>query len=281
VVITEERFWALLLESNPFPEAVSSDEDAIDVTAHLTALKERSSRMSQIDSEAAQRQQIHKGREGRPGPEMKWLAAALAVVVAGLAVFLIARTQDDAPTADNPLGIATAFLDAQNQHDGATMSSLTAVNATLAGLLVEDPADFELLAQFERGVGWQVVVDRCTDFDPVPDGSVRVFCMFEVESNWNRALGHGPIPNNSIRFVINHGKIQDLSHELGSEIVDVQRPFQTWLSQAHPEDAIRMFRQEDLQNPAFPAARPLLTHETVSLFAQYTDEYLAAEEGNN
>lgn len=280
-MISEERFWALLVESNPIPEATPLDPDVIDVTAHLTTLQERSSRMSQTDSEAAQREHAPGPSGRRATPQLKWLAAALAVAFAGLSVFLMVRTGEDAPTADSPAGIATAFLDAQNEHDGAAMSSLTTTDAALTGLLVEDPADFELLAGFERAVGWQIVVDRCIDFDALADGSVRVFCTFDVQSDWNRALGRGPIPDNTIRFVINDGKIQNIHHEIGEEILDVQVPFQVWLNQTHPEDAARMFRQEDLTNPDFGAARPLLTPETISLFAQYTEEYVRTRTDNS
>lgn len=279
-MITEERFWTLLVEANPIPDAELHESGSLEVTAHLTSSIERSSRMSQTGQEIVTRRNRPKQGQRNNGPRIKWLAAAVAVVTVGIAAFFLARTFDTAPVADSPLGIADTFLDAQNRHDGAKMAELTAADADVEGFLVGDPAEFELLTEFERSIGWQVLIDECMAFDPVADGSVRVFCTFDVDSDWSRALDRGPIPSNNVRFVIDQGKIQYVAFDIGSEIMDVQRSFQTWLSNTHPEDEIRMFREEDRLNPGFGVPRPLLTAENISLFARYTEEYLAARASN-
>lgn len=275
-MITEERFWALLVESNPFPGSSTLDSEVIDIAAHVAALEERSGEMSsQTEEKTDQRHRASEDAQRRNQAVMKWLAAALVAVVVGLAVFLIARSSDDAPVVDGPLGIVTGFLDAQNRHDGRAMASLTAPDAALEGLLVEDPAELDLLAEFERAIGWQVLVDKCIDFPALEDGSARVFCTFGAQSDWNRALGRGVIHNSSISFVVKGEKIRYVSHSLGSEIQVVQTPFMDWLNRMHPEDVAAMFREEDLRNPDIGVPRPRLTPETISLFTLYTEEYVA------
>lgn len=91
---TQDQVWAALIESNPVPDVDVFGRENMDDATHLATLQKGSSEMTQLstkEEETAQRSR-----------SMAWLAAAVLVVLVGVAVVLLNQGDEEAPTATDP-----------------------------------------------------------------------------------------------------------------------------------------------------------------------------------
>jgi ketosteroid isomerase-like protein len=108
-VSVEDRVIALIDEGNPIPDPNDLDRDRLDAAAYLATLEPRSSEVTQVDTRSED--QIAK-RTYWP-----WLAAAMVIVLVGLAVVLLNQS-DDNPAADaSPEEVLTDYAAVSNSGD--------------------------------------------------------------------------------------------------------------------------------------------------------------------
>lgn len=263
---TEERVWTLLVEANPIPEVGASDPEEIDIATHLATLEERSSEMVQVDTESKAEQRRRRGKT-------RWLAAAAVLVaIVGAVALVISQRMDDKPLAE-ATDTVIAFMEARNNHDAEAMASLYTADANVGLPWISTPSQFGTLAEFEKAVEKQLVALQCFDPQSTPQGFVKVVCIYRVELAWTRALGIDPVRHTST-FTMNDGAIQSLSlTAAATQVASMQRGFVSWLETSHPDDVRKMFQEEGL------FWKEIITDETVELFEQYTEEFVAETTG--
>lgn len=261
---TEERALRMLAEANPIPDEESIELD-LGADRYFEILEQRGSQMTQLDTRRSQPDPKRSARRG-----LTAVALAAAAVVA--AIFFVAT--EDQQVVGEPVDIAQAFIEARNGHDGEAMTALLAPDALIEGELVEgDPSRYPLLAEFERAVGMQYQVDDC--IETTAADTVRLLCIYLLESSWSQAVGLEPIPVNSFRFNIVDGRIQYLLNNLNfNALAPVQSAFSDWLESNHPDEVERMFRPDDVGVP-----RPVMTPEAIELFDRYTAEFVTEMSG--
>ena len=104
-----EAVFTLLVESNPIPDLSVLDLADVSAATYLDTLEQRSSEVTQVDTR--REDQIAK-RTYWP-----WLAAAMAIVLVGLAVVLL-NQGDDTPAADaSPGEVLTDYTATRNSGD--------------------------------------------------------------------------------------------------------------------------------------------------------------------
>jgi len=175
------------------------------------------------------------------------------------------------------LHIATAFMEARANYDGAALEALVASDASIAGLEFIDSADqYPMLAELERVTGASYLDVRCT-----AGSADRVVCRYTLENDLTRALGVGPYPNNSFLLSIVDGQIVLVNHNIRTDdyIPEAVAPLRSWVIANHPDDYAVMYRP----NPV-PGADdlPAITPEAISLWEVRVVEFvaeLAASEG--
>lgn len=91
----EERVLTLFAEGNPVPDLDDLERVDIEAAAYLAILEQRSSEVTQLDDKKLK-------KETRKRPNMSWPVAAAAVIVLGVAIFLLSRGNEDAPVVTEP-----------------------------------------------------------------------------------------------------------------------------------------------------------------------------------
>jgi hypothetical protein len=100
MVISEDQGLLMLRNANPVPE---TDREAADIDAalHLVAAEQRSSEVTQLSTQ----------EQETPKPNrtyMGWLAAALVVVLVGVAILILNRGAEEAPPATEAVSTTVA-----------------------------------------------------------------------------------------------------------------------------------------------------------------------------
>ena len=93
---TQEQIWTVLVNANPVPDVDVFGRENVEDAAHLAALNQGSSGMTQLSTKQDEPRQSNR----RP---MAWLAAAAFVAMVGLVVFLLNQGAEESPTATNPV----------------------------------------------------------------------------------------------------------------------------------------------------------------------------------
>ena len=108
-MITEETVMTIFVEANPAPDVDELDLGQTGSAAYLATLAQRSSEMTQVDT---RREDQKEKRTYWP-----WLAAAMVIVLVGLAVVLL-NQGDDAPVADaSPAEVLADYTEVRNSGD--------------------------------------------------------------------------------------------------------------------------------------------------------------------
>ena len=108
-MITEETVMTIFVEANPAPDVDKLDLVQTGSAAYLATLETRSSEVTQLDT---RREDQKEKRTYWP-----WLAAAMVIVVVGLAVVLL-NQGDDTPAADaSPEEVLADYAAARNSGD--------------------------------------------------------------------------------------------------------------------------------------------------------------------
>ena len=125
-----EAVFTLLVESNPIPDLSVLDLADVSAATYLDTLEQRSSEVTQVDTR--REDQIAK-RTYWP-----WLAAAMAIVLVGLAVVLL-NQGDDTPAADaSPEEVLTDYAAARNSGDINAVVAFYAEDAVVENHPLDD-----------------------------------------------------------------------------------------------------------------------------------------------
>jgi hypothetical protein len=161
--------------------------------------------------------------------------------------------------------VATAFIAAAAAHDKEAAAELLAPEYATPGF--DDMAAWD----HDRAIGWTFDVQDCEVMTGA-EGSTPVDCTVLVETDLTRALGLEPATG-TYRVVVNEsGQITVSSWTLLDQggLPAAWIEFQNWMEENHPDDIEVMYD---------PAGGASFSEESVALWDQYNDEYLASLEG--
>jgi hypothetical protein len=202
--------------------------------------------------------------------------AALALVIA-IPVYLSRQS----PVADGPTpaeGIALAYLEALAANDVDTLREI--VSPTATGV---DRDDQSGILAWQDATGIVITRSGCTEVEKYGTDGAVVNCPWVYDSKWHRALGLDPSSMLQV-FLIRDGKIQQVSETNSKmdDLVQVWESFRSWVEENHPEDMATMYNTagEDLEDTDtrynIPVGRDHnTTTESIALWEQYTDEFVA------
>lgn len=148
---TQDQVWAALIESNPVPDVDVFGRENMEDTTHLATLQKGSSEMTQLSTKDEEKEQRSRS--------MAWLAAAVLVVLVGVAVFLLNQGDEEAPTATDPPPTTLA------------QSSTTVIESSLSDIPVWigqgngqwTPARSKIPYAFTNAEGWNSIHTSSTE----------------------------------------------------------------------------------------------------------------------
>jgi len=258
-VTNEDQIVALFAKANPVPSLDLLDPvEALDMEplAHLSA---RSSEMTEVETTEVKPE----GPSRRPR-----LALAVAMTVIALVALGILVNRESGVA--SPESVATAFMDAYADHDGDAALELLAETATYKGLspLSDLPMAFEL----DRAIGEEIVNQGCEVVSNPDEIGTIIDCRFTLNSDIPRAHGIEPV---SVIYTIwvDEGQIQTVQVTCCEDVPGVEDfwiTFRNWVKENHPDDMATMYIGEGGAH---------LNPQSIALFEQYTDEYVASLEG--
>ncbi len=255
----EDQVAALFAKANPVPTLDLLDPvEVLDIErlAHPSA---RSSEMTEV--------KVDQTKSEGPGRKPRLALGLAMAVVAVVAVGILVRTESGVAS---PVSVATAFMDANAEHDVDAMWELLAPDseAKVAGLAAMTAA-----ADWSRAVGWaEIGHQACEEKSNGPDGTV-VACPFIRQTDWILALGLEPVTNNIYDILVVEGQIQSVVETDNGEpssdgMMEASGTFRRWVVENHPDDIGTMYEGDSWQN----------SPEAIALYEQYTDEFVAEME---
>lgn len=249
----EDQVAVLFAKANPVPSLDLLDPVEPVGMADLVEQSERSRVMIEVDTWEPTKHERH--------PKVGWLigiaAAAVVGVVAGSLV-------DREPSPAAPEDVASAYIAAASAHDPEAARELLAPEFT-------DVFDEMSAWDHDRAVGW-TFENRGCEVLGVDSGSTPVRCTTLVGTDVSRALGLDPAIG-TYRVVVNDsGQITTAAWTMldPGELQAAEDEFRSWLVENHPDDIVAMYD---------PVGDAYLTEDSVVLWDQYVDEYLASLEG--
>lgn len=202
----------------------------------------------------------------KPGRGILIGIAAVAAIVVGVLVFL--RPLDDAPVvADQPVEVATAFIEAYGSFDVDRAASYLANNADVSRLEAGIEG-WQLGVRWMEATGVKLLLDSCEEEVGSAPGTVR--CLFAFHAIRSDEIGLGPFGDSTFDFRILDGKIVSASmmwniEEFGPQMWE---PFAVWVAETYPEDVTIMYTNSSQSMQRF-------TDEAVALWEQRSIEYVA------
>lgn len=253
---TEDQIVAMFAKANPVPSLDLLDPvEPVDL-GHLTDPSERSSAMTEVKTEA--KEEVG-GRKPR-------LVAVLAVTAIALVALAILLTRDGGVA--SPESVANAYMEARENLDAEAALTLFASDAEVN----EEEFDFSqmpALFAWYRASNWNWTPGECT----ISSGEVETLarCSYVFENDWTRALGHAPVTG-QIQIVVSDGEITRLNSSLDTaQFNDVWMSFVGWIGENHSDDFFQMY------NSSLTA--PLIDDNSIALWAQHTEEFVASAGG--
>ncbi|HEY6628422.1 MAG TPA: hypothetical protein VI193_05540, partial [Acidimicrobiia bacterium] len=191
-----------------------------------------------------------------------WVAAGLAAVGA-LALGIALRIGDGE---GSPVSVANAFMEARDNLDADTIEALFAPDVPISDGFIETIDQYRLYFDWLRASNWRWDIGTCAEASTGPGGTL-VRCDYVSENDWTRALSHSPI-SGFIEILVADDEITGLVHT--GEIAQFDEIWDTvtdWIAANHP-DTVDQVLTPDLR-------RPVLDANSVALWEQYTEEYVA------
>lgn len=195
-----------------------------------------------------------------------WVAAGLAAVGA-LALGIALRIGDGE---GSPVSVANAFMEARDNLDADTIEALFAPDVPISDGFIETIDQYRLYFDWLRASNWRWDIGTCAEASTGPGGTL-VRCDYVSENDWTRALSHSPI-SGFIEILVADDEITGLVHT--GEIAQFDEIWDTvtdWIAANHP-DTVDQVLTPDLR-------RPVLDANSVALWEQYTEEYVASSTG--
>jgi hypothetical protein len=279
-VVSDERLvMALLEEGNPATELGDDAWTEVNAATYLATLERRSSEMTQLET-----------NKSRPESQRfwttPWLAAAIAVIVLGVAVVVVNQANQDSiplagadgdPEATEAFKAVEAAYHAFNTGDpawvevrlrGSFFESQEDEEGLLSDLLARWPEDqatdprLEVSGCVSQGHGeWPNVVDEGV---PAPTGY-----YFVCETKMTNALYDvaGVQLSETQHWVVDNGAVVAVKGTGGTSEPDAfLNAFQSWLWQTHPDVAVEL-----TQFFSNPETDP----ESVRTALEYAEEFVA------
>ena len=282
-MITEEEVMDLLERADPVRHIHPAP--AVDAAGYLDALRTRSSNVDYIDAEpTAKEAQINRHR----GLSAVAAAATVAIIAGGL---VLATRADDEPnvssdpapvteeaaTTPPPLPadeaaaveVARGFLDAENAYDADW--ALTYLSDDYIAAEFGTAEAYRLALSLSQAKGdWKVSIDCESQGESAAGIIIR--CTYYNHTLGSEQIGRGPYSGNYTDFTIRDGKIvaadrHDESMTNGAS-AQMWEPFADWIATEHPDDVAVMYQDAS-------QAAPLLTEDSIRLWARRTPEYVA------
>lgn len=211
------------------------------------------------------------------------------VGVAAIALFVLAACDGDneapitaqqsatASTDVNAEEIATSFVEAYGDFDAEEAITYLAPEATILELIGSigahrgvqgTPEELPLLISLLRAEGYRQTLDSCEAQGDSASGTL-VHCMFEFHLFGSDQIGFGPYGGSSFDLTVLDGKIvrAAASFEVEEFSREMWEPFETWVSEAYPDDATAMYDDE-----THTGVR--LSEESVRLWRRHVREYV-------
>jgi hypothetical protein len=143
---------------------------------------------------------------------------------------------------------------------------LFAPGAPISDGFIEDLAQYPVYFDWLRTSNWRWTVGKCVE-SSAGDGGTLVRCDYLSENDWTRAVSQAPV-SGFIEILVTDGQITGLVHT--GEIAQFDEVWDTvarWVAEIHPE-TVSQSLTPDLR-------RPILDANSVALWYQYTDEFVA------
>ena len=198
--------------------------------------------------------------------------AALALLVGGAVA--ACQSRDDG-TAQQPVEVATGFVEAVGAFDADRATAYLADDAELTNLIASvgaqgvqgTQAELRLLLSFLEATGYKQMVDSCHELDSSASGT-SLRCPFASHNFRSDEIGRGPFSGSSYSLTVRNGEIVQARMDFGIEEFSTQmwEPFATWVSKAYPEDAAVMYSDETHGGVQ-------LTERSIRLWERHIREY--------
>lgn len=133
--------------------------------------------------------------------------------------------------------------------------------------------ELEMEIAWLEATGWLYTSKGCkATHGPSEEDTVHVLCPLAHENAWSRVMGLEPDTRGSLTLDVVSGEIATalLSFAPMSFPTETVVAFQNWLVVTHPDDLETMYLYGGL---------PALTPESIELWSQHTEEFVAAQRG--
>lgn len=211
-----------------------------------------------------------------------WVAAlsAAAVVLLIIGVVALVQSGDDppvgsevpvttvAPESAEALAIAEAFMEARDAADVEATFALFSDDVHLSSL-ARTAEELVLWYAWDEAYGADIVSFECRE---LADARLtRVGCTYATTNAWAEALGVGPFSGSSYLLTMSDGRITSMVHNFNDTefLPQVWSPVSIWIAERHPDDWQVMRRGQ----------APILTEESIELWRQHTEEFVAEMTG--
>ena len=204
-----------------------------------------------------------------------WLPAfAGAAVVAIVAIGMLISDDDEAPTAEGPVGVAEAFMTAFEEGDIAASSELLAPDATVVHAPATSAADWPFFIRWNEAAGFEHLLETCEQ--PIPADLSTIECSVTIESPWADALGVEIGQEDIYRLRVLDGAVTSLtvrSINSPEPMTDVWITFHEWVAENHPDALAVMHTQSGLDNPNLETVA--LTDESIDRWTEMTELFVS------
>lgn len=267
--MTIEEIDQLVRQANPVPDL--SVLEPIETDDLLSSEERRHSMDTRVEVEKTE-----EPRQRRRGP-MIALAAALTVMFAGVLTVLVDSVGGVADLSElTEVEKAQVFVDSLNEYDSETALSFLADDAVVNILPAKSPDDLPAHALWTEAVGFTFDRRECPIIEQRAY-DVLVVCELIVENAWSDVLEVDPIRSWAMRLGFNDGDIvyAAMSAPLERFSPEAWEPFGAWVVDNHPDDVSIMYDRSS----EFGVEYPYLTEESIELWRQHTEEFVAEHGG--
>jgi hypothetical protein len=196
----------------------------------------------------------------------------LSVLAIGLigwaAVWILLNNSNGAASA---VSVANAFIEARDNLDAESTLALFSIDLPISDGFIDEVGQYPVYFDWLRTSDWRWTVGECAETSS-GEGGTLVRCDYVSENDWTRALSHRPV-SGFIEILVTDGQITGLVHT--GEIAQFDEVWDTvaaWIDANHP-DTVDQVLTPDLR-------RPILDTASITLWEQYTAEFVASiEEG--
>ena len=208
------------------------------------------------------------GRRLRIVPVLVVAALALAALIV-VQYFDLAGERSQAEA----VAVSERFIEAHNSWDYETARSLVVDTAEISMNPARSVDELEMGMAWLEATGWAITSNGCRAISgPFEEDPVHVLCSLAHENAWSRAMGLEPDTRGALTLDVVSGEITTAIYSSAPMAFnhDWVSAFVGWVDETHPDDRDEMFLYDQL---------PALTHESIELWKQHTDEFVEARRG--